>query len=264
MQEKNNISKKIEFSATIICFNEEKNIARCIESLLTVTDDIIVLDSFSTDRTKSICLNYPVKFIQHKFDGHIQQKNRAITFAKNDYIISLDADEALDITAQKTLLKLKNNWKHDGYFIARSNFYCGQYIKWSGWNPDRKLRIFDRRKAFWGGINPHDSIQFHQPETKTQILKGSILHHVHKTYDEHSLKVHKFSSIAAQEYFKLGKTACIFKIFYKTAWTFFKAYIIRLGILDGFNGFMISSLSAYTCFLKYAKLRQLVKNSKIN
>ncbi len=249
------------FSATIITFNEERNIARCIESLLPVTDDIIIVDSFSTDNTKAICSKYPVKFHQQKFEGHIQQKNIAISLASNDKIISLDADEALSVELQQTLLKLKTNWKYDGYYAKRANFYCGQFIKWSGWNPDKKLRVFDKNKASWGGINPHDTIIFKDKNTNTKLLKGAILHWVHETYDEHSLKVHKFSTIAAHEYFRLGKKSSIAKIILKPLWTFFKAYIIRLGILDGFNGFMISNFSAHTTFLKYAKLRQLRKNS---
>lgn len=257
-------SENQKFSATVITFNEEKHIARCIESLLPVTDDIIILDSYSTDRTKEICLQYPVNFFQQKFEGHIQQKNAAIALAKNDKIISLDSDEALSEELQASILELKDNWEYDGYYARRANYYCGQFIKWSGWNPDKKLRVFDRTKAFWGGINPHDTILFTGKNSKTKLLKGSILHWVHNSYEEHSLKVHKFSSIAANEYFNLGKKSSILKIIFKPVWTFFKGYIIRLGILDGLNGFIICNFSAHTTFLKYLKLRQLIKNAKKN
>jgi len=248
------------FSAIVITLNEEKNIARCIESLLPVADEIIILDSFSTDNTEAICKKYPVRFIQQKFKGHIQQKNAAIDAAKYDKIISLDADEAASKKMQSAILRLKENWEKDGYYIQRFNNYCGQWIYHSDWYPDRKLRIFDRNKARWGGINPHDTIQM-QKEAKTGTLNGSILHWVHNTYAEHSLKVHKFSSISAREYFKLGRKSGLFDILIKPVWTFFKAYFLRLGFLDGFNGLIICTFSAYTTFLKYLKLKQLNKNN---
>ena len=251
------------FSATIITLNEERNIARCIESLLPVADDIVVLDSFSTDKTEEICKQYPVRFLQQKFEGHIQQKNAAIDAAKYEKVISLDADEALNKELQAAILRLKNNWVKDGYYVKRFNNYCGQWIYHSDWYPDRKLRVFDRNKARWGGINPHDTIQM-QPNSETGKLNGSILHWVHKTYAEHSLKVHKFSSISAKEYYKLGRKSGLFDILVKPSWTFFKAYFLRLGFLDGFNGLIICTFSAYTTFLKYLKLKQLIKNKPTN
>ncbi len=252
-----------EYSATVITFNEEKNIARCIESLLPVTKDIVILDSYSTDRTKEICEQYPVRFEQQTFVGHIQQKNAAIALAKNDRIISLDADEALSKELQTSILRLKTNWDCSGYFAQRYNNYCGQWIQFSGWNPDRKLRIFDRRLASWGGINPHDTIQL-GPKCKKKIVDGAILHWVHTSYEQHSLKVHKFSSIAAKEYYDLGRTSNLADVILKPTWTFFKGYILRLGILDGFNGFVICTFSAYTTFLKYLKLRQIIQNNPKN
>ena len=253
-----------EYSATVITFNEEHNIARCIESLLPVCKDIVILDSYSTDNTKAICEQYPVRFEQQAFEGHIQQKNAAIALAKNDRIISLDADEALSKELQASILRLKTNWECSGYLAQRFNNYCGQWIQFSGWNPDRKLRVFDRRKAQWGGINPHDTIQLGKT-SKKKIIEGAILHWVHTSYEQHSLKVHKFSTIAAREYYDLGRTSTILDVMLKPSWTFFKGYILRLGILDGFNGFVICTFSSYTTFLKYLKLRQLIKNnSKIN
>lgn len=249
-----------EYSATVITFNEEANIARCIESLLPVTKDIVILDSFSTDRTKEICEQYPVRFEQQAFEGHIQQKNAAIQLAKYDRIISLDADEALSKELQASILRIKTNWECSGYLSRRYNNYCGQWIQFSGWNPDRKLRIFDRRLARWGGINPHDTIQL-GPKCKKKIIDGAILHWVHTSYEQHSLKVHKFSTIAAKEYYDLGRNSTVLDVMLKPTWTFFKGYILRLGILDGFNGFVICTFSAYTTFLKYLKLRQLIKNN---
>lgn len=255
------IEKEKQYSATVITYNEEKNIARCIESLLPVTNDIIILDSLSNDKTKEICQQYPVRFVEQAFLGHIQQKNMATDLAKNDRIISLDADEALSKEMQAAVLRLQNNWTADGYYVQRFNNYCGQWIQWSGWNPDRKLRVFDRRKARWGGINPHDTIQL-EKGSKSKLIKGSILHWVHRNQEEHKAKVHKFSSIAAKEYHRLGRTSTWLDITLKPIWTFFKGYILRLGILDGYNGLIICTFSAKTTYLKYLKLKRLIDKQK--
>lgn len=251
----------IKISAVIITFNEENKIERCIRSLRSVADEIIIVDSFSTDKTEEICLKLGATVFKHKFEGYIEQKNFALTCAKNDYIISLDADEALSEELKQSILEVKNNWKYDGYFFNRFNNYCGQWIYHSNWYPDRKLRLFDRRKGKWGGTNPHDEFIM-EPGSKKMYLKGDILHWVLATYDAHIDKANKFSTIAANEAFKQGKKASIFTILSHAAWRFFKSYFLRLGILDGYNGFVISTFSAYTVFLKYIKLRQLYLNDK--
>ena len=246
----------IKLSAVIITYNEEKKIERCISSLKSVADEIVVVDSFSTDKTEEICKQLGAKFYQHPFDGYIEQKNYALTCASNDYVLSLDADEALSVELKESILKVKNNWKYDGYYFNRFNNYCGQWIHHSNWYPDRKMRLFDRRKGKWGGTNPHDRYILEKGGTK-KYLKGDILHWVLPTYDAHIDKANKFSTIAANEEFKKGRKASIFTILSHAMWRFFKSYFFKLGILDGYNGFVISSFSSYTVFLKYIKLRQL-------
>ena len=145
-----------KLSVVIITFNEEKNIARCIESVKEIADEIVVLDSFSKDKTKEICESHGIKFYEHAFDGHIQQKNRAITYASYPHILSLDADEALDETLKKSIIEIKNNWTHDGYYMNRLTNYCGHWVKHCNWYPDTKMRLWDSRKGCWTGINPHD------------------------------------------------------------------------------------------------------------
>lgn len=246
----------IKLSATIITFNEEENIERCLSSLKSVVDEIVVVDSFSTDKTEEICLKYGAKFIKNPFGGYIEQKNFALNCATHDYIISLDADEALSEELKESIIKIKSQWTHDGYYFNRFNNYCGQWIKHSNWYPDRKMRLFDRRKGEWGGTNPHDRFILSKGATK-KYLKGDILHWVLKTYDAHIDKANKFSSIAANEEFKKGRKATIFTILSHAAWRFVKSYFLKRGVLDGYNGFVISSFSSYTVFLKYIKLRQL-------
>ncbi|MCH4551027.1 glycosyltransferase family 2 protein [Aestuariibaculum lutulentum] len=252
----------IKLSGVIITFNEERNIEKCLQSLVNVVDEIVVVDSFSTDNTKAICLKYNVKFVEQKFLGYIEQKNFALTQASSDYIVSLDGDEALSETLQKSILELKNNWILNGYYSNRFNNFCGQWIKHSDWYPNKKLRVFDRRKAEWKGINPHDNVVMHNANEKTGYLKGDILHWTYQTYSEFNLKTEHFSSISAKAYFDLGKKSSILKILFNPTWAFFKAYFLRLGFLDGLNGFVICIQTANITFLKYTKLRELEKQKR--
>lgn len=251
----------IKISGVIITYNEERYIEECLKSLINVVDEIIVVDSYSKDNTKAICQKYNVVFMEQEFLGYIEQKNFALSKASNDYIVSLDGDESLSEPLQNSILALKNNWKYTGYYCNRFNNFCGQWIKHSDWYPNKKLRVFDRRKAKWKGINPHDNIVV-DPSEKTSQLKGDILHHTYQTYSEFNLKMEHFSSISADAYYKLGKKAPLLKIIWNPTWAFFKAYVLRLGFLDGFNGFMICYQTGHLTFLKYAKLRALHKKNK--
>ncbi len=252
----------IKLSAVIITFNEEKKIERCLSSLIEVADEIVVVDSLSTDRTEEICNRYHVKFVKQPFLGYIEQKNFAIHQTTHDHIISLDGDEALSEELQKSLLKLKSNWIHDGYYMNRYNSFCGQWIKYSDWYPDKKLRAFIKGKGEWKGINPHDSYKLYNTKSIAK-LKGDILHWNYASYQEFNLKTDKFSTISAQAYHKLGKKAPIWKIVCNPTWAFVKAYIFRLGFLDGLNGFIICIQTANITFLKYTKLRELIKSEHL-
>src|SRR6476620_7997347 len=157
----------IKLSVVIITFNEERNIGRCLKSVKEVADEIVVLDSFSKDKTREICESHGARFIQHAFDGHIQQKNRAITFAAYPHILSLDADEALDETLIDSIKKIKQNFTKDGYYLNRLTNYCGHWVRHCGWYPDRKLRLADSRKGHWTGVNPHDKYELFEGDKNT-------------------------------------------------------------------------------------------------
>lgn len=251
----------IQLSAVIITFNEEEHLEKCLKSIKGIVDEIVVVDSFSNDSTKAICQKYQVKFVEQKFLGYIEQKNFAITQASHPYILSLDGDEGLSEKLKKSILDLKNNWKLDGYYANRRNNYCGQWINHSDWYPDRKLRLFKKGKGAWKGINPHDSYKLNNPKSAARI-QGDILHWAYTDYYEHNQKIGRFSSIAAQAYFERGKRSSILNIIVNPAWAFFKAYILRLGFLDGLNGFIICVQTYNVKFLKYIKLYQLQKNQK--
>jgi glycosyltransferase involved in cell wall biosynthesis len=248
-----------KLSVVIITFNEERNIGRCIESVREVADEIVVVDSFSTDKTRAICEKHGVNFIEHAFDGHIQQKNFAITQAKFPHQLSLDADEALSEDLKTEILKIKNDWRYDSYRMNRLTNYCGKWIHHCGWYPDTKLRLYDSTKGRWGGVNPHDKFELN-PGSKIDFLKGDILHYSYYTVEEHIRQADKFSTIAAKELIGLGKSVSYFQIIINPVAKFIRNYILRLGFLDGFYGFLICRIAAHETFLKYTKARQIKRS----
>ncbi|KAB1067243.1 glycosyltransferase family 2 protein [Tamlana haliotis] len=248
----------IKLSGVIITYNEEEHLEKCLQSLHGIVDEIVVVDSFSTDKTTEICKKYHVNLIQHQFEGYIEQKNFAVSQAKYDYILSLDGDEALSETLKKSIKEVKLNWTNDGYYSNRLNNYCGQWIKHSDWYPDKKLRLFKKDNGEWKGINPHDCYTL-KKGYRAGFLKGDLLHWIYRDYQEHNQKVERFSTIAAHAYFKLGKKSSLFKIVFRPSWAFFKAYILRLGFLDGLNGFVICVQTFNVTLLKYLKLYELQK-----
>lgn len=255
------IKDLIKLSVVVITFNEEKNLARCLKSVEAIADEIVVIDSFSTDKTKEIALKYNAKFIEHSFEGHIEQKNWAITQASFPHILSLDADEALDSNLVESIKNIKSNWTADGYKMNRLTNYCGKWIRHCGWYPDQKLRLWDSRKGKWGGINPHDEYKM-ENGASIQHLKGDILHYSFYTIKQHIDTVNSFSEIGAQQYFKKGKKGGFLNIIMNPILKFVGAYFFRLGFLDGYYGFVVCAISAHAKFLKYVKLRELVKNDR--
>jgi len=251
-----------KLSVVIITFNEEKNIARCLDSVQDFADEIVVLDSLSNDKTKEICLSYPnLKFYEQKFLGHIQQKNKAMSLASNDYVLSLDADEAPDEILKKSIIEVKKNGTADAYYFNRMTNYLGKWIKHSGWYPDRKLRLWNKNKGKWGGINPHDKVIM-QENCKIEYLKGDLLHYSYYSINQHIAQFNSFTDIGAKEAFKKGKKANLFIAIYKSFWKFIRDYFFKLGFLDGYYGFIICALSSQATFAKYIKLRELYKNNE--
>jgi glycosyltransferase involved in cell wall biosynthesis len=248
-------------SAVIITFNEEENIGRCIDSLQHVADEIIVLDSFSSDSTVAIARQKGAIVRQEMFSGYKEQKNRALQLTSNDYVLSLDADEALSPKLISSILEVKKDFKYKAYFMNRYNNYCGQFIKHGLWYPNQKLRLFDKRFAKWGGTNPHDKIQLADNITPV-FLAGDILHYAYNTIQEHLERNDEISTIAARSIFEAGEKKHWSKIVLSPAWSFFNGYFLRLGFLDGFYGFVIATQTASQSFLKYQKLHHLQKQNK--
>ncbi|UII19250.1 glycosyltransferase family 2 protein [Fulvivirga ligni] len=254
-----NLGNPVKISGVIITYNEERNIAACIDSMQDVVDEIVVVDSLSTDNTVAIAEKYGAKIISHAFDGHIQQKNFAMKQASNDIILSLDADERVSEDMKASILKVKNSWDADGYVFNRLNNYCGAWLKYS-WYPDKKLRLWDRTKGQWGGTNPHDKVIV---EGKIKKLKGDILHYAYENLEEHYEQIKKFAIIAAHAKYEKGKNAnFVLQVIFSPLYKFFRKYILRLGFLDGYYGFIFSGLTSYLNFMKYLRLWELNRNAK--
>ncbi len=248
----------IKLSVVIITYNEEINITRCIESVIDVADEILVVDSFSNDKTKDICKKYNVSFIENAFEGHIEQKNFAALKANYNHVLSIDADEALSVELKDEILKVKNDFNAHGYYVNRLSSYCGKWIHHCGWYPDKKLRLWDKTKGEWGGENPHDKYIM-QEGSKTKKLKGDLLHYTFHTIEQHLDTINKFSSIAAEMRFKKGKKTGLFRILLKPCTKFISMYFFKLGFLDGYYGYIVCKNSAHSAFLKEIKLKQLYK-----
>lgn len=243
-------------SVLIITFNEEQNLDRCLSSLKNVADEIVVVDSYSKDKTKEIAELHGARFIENPFKGHIQQKNFAISQAKNNYILSLDADEALTPDLEKSILEVKKDFKRKGYSFNRLTNYCGKWVRHCGWYPDTKTRLIHKDFGSWQGENPHDRLDVDEEE-KVMQLKGDLLHYSYYTKEDHFKQIEYFGDIAAKELHAKGKKTNLIQIAGKSIFQFFKSFIIKAGWMDGKTGILISLRSAYATYRKYVKLYRL-------
>lgn len=250
------------FSVVIITFNEEKNIGRCLESVKGIADEIIVVDSLSTDATKAICAAHGVTFIEQPFLGYAEQKNFALNRASHDYVLSLDADECLTEELRKSILAEKQKgFTFDCYRMNRLSSFCGQWIKHGTWYPDRKIRLINRKKGQWGGVNPHDKIVMQEGSSMKQ-LRGDMLHYTYDTIDQIMDQTNKFTTIQSKAMYERGKRANLIKIVINPLVAFISGYFIKLGFLDGYNGFIIARYASHATLAKYSKLLHLQRKMK--
>ena len=244
-----------KISAVIITYNEERNIGRCLQSLQGIADEIVVVDSFSTDSSEKICESYKVRFFQRKWDNYSAQKNFGNEQASNDYILSIDADEVVSEKLQQSILSAKENLNADAFSMNRLTYYCGKPIRHCGWYPDKKVRLWNRNKGSWKG-DVHEKISF-EPDISISWLKGDLLHFTYQTFFEHIEKVNKYSEIMAATSLKKNKSSNIFLLIFKPAYKFLWVYFVNGGFLDGYEGFLISKMYAFDAFLRISKMRMM-------
>lgn len=244
--------------SVVICTkNEERNIKRCLDSVQNFADEIIIVDSKSSDQTAVICKAYgKVKFYESDWLGFSKTKNYANSLATQDYIFSLDADEAPTPECQKEILELKTNLA-GVYSINRMTNYCGKWIKHSGWLPDRHIRLFPKLGTSWTG-DIHETLKF-DSNLKVRNIEGIVSHYSYYSIEEHWQRINTYSSLGALKYTHYSYPKLIFKMLINSKFRFIRHYILKLGFLDGFPGLVIASLSAFAVFLKFAKAYQLKK-----
>lgn len=243
-------------SAVIIALNEADSIARAIGSL-GCADEIVVVDSGSTDGTRDIAEGLGARVIHHEWTGYAAQKNFAVAQARYDWILSLDADEELDAAAQAAV----RDWKASdparkvaGYRIARRARFLGRWIRHSGWYPDYKIRLFDRRRGRWQGDFVHESVHV---TGRVETMAGEILHRTCDSLDDFEKRIERYAELGAREMLQRRERPGALLRFLAPPWRFLHTYFVRLGFLDGYPGFLIAQMEARYVRQKFSRLAQL-------
>ena len=234
--------------------NEEDNLPRCLASVAWA-DEIVVVDSHSTDRTREIAAEAGARVIERDFPGHVEQKNFALSQASHDWVLSLDADEELSPELRTSVEQaLANPGDRDGFACNRLSYHLGKWIRHGGWYPDRKVRLCRRAKAAWIGRDPHDSLKV---DGKVGRLDGDLLHYTYRDIAAHMRTMNSFTSITARRMFEEGVRFRLHQLLLRPSIHFLKAYVWRAGFLDGVAGLFLAVTGSYYVALKYAKLREL-------
>jgi len=252
----------IRISVVVITFNEEQNLGRCLDSARDIADEILVVDSSSTDGTVAIARSYGATVIDHPFEGYARQKNFATSMASNDWILSLDADEQLTPELKNSLQQFKNDPHLNVYKMSRLTSYCGKWIHHCGWYPDYQTRLYNRTKGAWEDKKVHEFWKAWDAGDKTGMLKGDLLHYSFTSIESHLQKIEKYTELAALAAAESGRTASVAKVIFSPVWHFITEYFFKLGFLDGYYGFVICRLSAYSAFVKYSKIRRYSRQKK--
>ncbi len=246
----------VQISAVIITLNEARNIGRCLDSLAGVADEVIVVDSGSTDGTVELAKARGARVGHRDWTNYSAQKNHANSLAQGPYILSLDADEALSPELRESLLEAKRRGLNGAYAMARLTNYCGSWIRHGGWYPDLKVRLFPKAGTHWEGEHVHEQLVLAEG-TATVRLKGDLLHYSYASISGHIRQADHFSTLAAQGLFARGRKAGVLKRWFSPPVRFLGDYIVRGGFLDGWHGAVIARISAAATYWKYAKLGQL-------
>jgi glycosyltransferase involved in cell wall biosynthesis len=246
-------------SACVITLNEEHTLARTLASLQGVADEIVVVDSGSTDRTEEIAREHGAKFCARGWTNYSEQRNFAAAQASHDWTLCIDADEELDSPLQRALLEWKKQTPDaDVYEMARRTWYLGAWIKHSGWYPNFQRRLYRRDKAKFVGI-VHEKVEF---EGTPGRLKGDLLHYTVRSFAEHEANVERYATLGARHLFEQGNRSWRGAVWFATPWSWFQNYFLRGGFLDGYRGAVIAQMAARSVRLKYTKLGQLIRDER--
>lgn len=240
-----------QLSVIITTYNEEVNVAECIESALWA-DEILVVDSFSTDRTVEIAREYPVEVLQREYFGSAAQKNWSLDQVQNEWVLILDADERVTPELAEEISGILSGPSHvHGYYIRRKNILLGKIIRHSGWSTDKVIRLFERELGRYPNRRVHADLDIEGP---VPTLKSSLLHYTYRSFDQYFQKLLNYAEWGAAQGFREGRRAGLIEIGLRPAWRFLRSYFLQLGILDGLHGLVVCGLQATGVFLKYARL----------
>jgi glycosyltransferase involved in cell wall biosynthesis len=244
----------VKISATIITLNEQQNVARAIESL-RCCDEILVVDSGSNDHTVEIAKNLGATVIDSAWLGYAGQKNFAAEHAAHDWILSIDADEALSEALEAEIWQVKKSGpQFDAYTMPRLAQYLGRWIMHSGWHPDRKVRLYNRQHARWEGDFVHESVKV---SGRVGHLESNLLHFTCDSLSQHLRTLDHYTTLAARELVSRRMPITWGRLLFDPPWTFFRTYVLQRGFLDGFEGLIIAHMAALYSLLKYAKARNM-------
>ncbi|HEY4084360.1 MAG TPA: glycosyltransferase family 2 protein [Bryobacteraceae bacterium] len=248
----------MKISGTIVTLNEERNIARAIASLKLCVDEIVVVDSGSTDRTREIAAELGARVVREDWRGYAEQKNFAAGCAAHDWILSIDADEELtpELAAEIQALRGADDQSEAGWTMPRRARYLGRWIQHSGWYPDRKIRLYHRGRGAWKGDHVHESVEV---SGLISELRSDLLHFTCDSLNQHLLTIDRYTSLAAQAIAESGKPAPFRRLVIDPPWTFVRSYFLQRGFLDGMHGFVIAAMAGFYTFLKYAKAREMAR-----
>ena len=246
------VMKKI--SVAIITKNEEANIRDCLESVRWA-DDIVVVDSGSTDQTLKICGEFPIRVFGEEWKGFARQKNSAIAKTRQEWVLSLDADERVTGKLKEEIARtLDSNQSLDGYFIARKNFFLGRWIKRCGWYPDHNLRLFRKERGLFEEREVHERMKV---QGRVGYLKEPLEHFSYRTLSDFIQRLDRYSSLAAREMRREGRRFRRVDYFFRPPFTFLQMYLLRAGFLEGYFGFLLAVLYSFYTFAKYSKLKEI-------
>ncbi|HXA01114.1 MAG TPA: glycosyltransferase family 2 protein [Cytophagaceae bacterium] len=243
-----------EFSIVIITNNEASNIERTLLSVLNISSDIIIVDSGSTDDTLEICKKFPVKIFQHQWEGYAAQKNYGNSLTKNDWILSIDADEEL---SEELILEIKkefDNPRADCYDLFFRTNFCGQWLSYGHWNPESHIRIFKKSIVHWNTDAVHEGLVIAK-NLNIKKLKGKVNHYTIRNLEHYRQKNDYYINLAAQNMKRANKKAGFIKLYLSPAYRFIHSYIFKLGFLDGYFGYVIARETARVAYLKYDRIK---------
>jgi len=251
----------VKISASIIVFNEEENIGALLETLDWV-DEIVVVDSFSTDRTKEIVADYNARVYDREFKGYQDKHEFADAQTAGDWIFWVDADERVTPELRQAIEKLKGKDQAtlpDGFRVARKTQYLGKWIKHGGWYPDHQMRLYRKSASYWDGVAPHQTARV---KGRTEVLPGELLHFTKRDLAEHHRVTNIYATLAAEHLAQKGHRAGSGKMFFSSVMAFLRTYLLKQGFRDGVQGMIIAMFTAYGVFLKYAKLWERNNNAE--